>query len=275
MSQFTKSENIELLWELLLDEPFKNVPKEEYAEYRNSFNNELRLFYNTQIVNNSNTTDLFTLNQQFLSKIIQQYTNQEAMPKTNNVLYKAEDIQTDRINQFEMQLSQKRQEFDSAITLKKPQVPNFADTSNKSEHIPINEMEALIAQTLAQRNLEIEKIHKSNINNTATPANWLKPQETSIKTENNENNQSAIKYIKIGREQLPALTDDIIDISEKTDKKISWADENITPPVSNIFSKLKLKSNTNTNTTTDFQTQIDNLTERIAKLENIIQNMQI
>jgi hypothetical protein len=274
MSQFTKSENIELLWEILLDEPFKNVPKEEYAEYRNSFNNELRLFYNTQIVNNSNSTDLFTLNQQFLSKIIQQYTNQEPIHKTNTVLYKAEDIQTDRINQFEMQLSQKRQEFDSAITLKKPPLPNFADTSNKSEHIPINEMEALIAQTLAQRNLEIEKIHKSNINNTTTPTNWLKPQETSIKTENNENNQTAIKYIKIGREQLPALTDDIIDISEKTDKKISWADENITPPVSNIFSKLKLKSNTDTNTTPDFQTQIDNLTERIAKLENIIERLK-
>ena len=86
MSQFTKSENVELLWELLLDEPFKNVPKEEYAEYRNSFNNELRLFYNTQIVNNSNNSDLFTLNQQFLSKIIQQYTNQESIPKTNTVL---------------------------------------------------------------------------------------------------------------------------------------------------------------------------------------------
>jgi hypothetical protein len=273
MSQFTKSENVELLWELLLDEPFKNIPKEEYAEYRNSFNNELRLFYNTQIVNNSNNSDLFTLNQQFLSKIIQQYTNQESIPKTNTVLYKAEDIQTDRINQFEMQVSQKRQEFDSAITLKKPPLPNFADTSNKSEHIPMNEMEALIAQTLAQRNLEIEKIHKSNINNTATPANWLKPQETSIKTENNENNQSAIKYIKIGREQLPTLTDDIIDISEKTDKKISWADENITP-ISNIFSKLKLKSNTNTTPMPDFQTQIDNLTERIAKLENIIERVK-
>jgi len=274
--KFIKAENVDMLWEILLDEPFKNTPKEEMNNLRQYFNNEIKLFYNTQINNKTANFNLLSLNQMFLEKIVpqqnhvkQQQQQQQQQPQS----YKAEDLQADRMSQFENQLTQKRQEFENAITLKKPQVPNFSDAS-KSEHIPINEMEALIAQTLAQRNFDISQI---NNNKTTDAANWLKPAETSIKTEKQQDNNAAIKYIKIGREQLPTLTNEIIDINEpsKQEKKISWVDESNT---TSIFSKLKLKPSIEPpsyemQSGIHFETQFEILIQRIEKLENIVHKL--
>ena len=275
-NDFLKSENIDLLWEILIDDPFSYIPQDEMGKFRSYFMNETTLFYNTysnspEIKNNN----LMSLNQIFLRKIVQQskpqlerqqprQQQQQQQPQQQQ-LYKAEDIQTDRINKFELDLNKKRQEFENSITLQKPPVPTFED--KKSEHIPINEMEALIAQTLLQRNYDISNIQPINNN-----ANWLQPTETSIKMENQTSNNNAIKYIKIGREQLPSLTTEIIDINQP-EKKVSWNDvlpptnilppsdilpptnilppsDNL-PPSNNIFSKLKIKHETNNNDNDD------------------------
>lgn len=273
--KFIKAENVDMLWEILLDEPFKNTPKEEINNLRQYFNSEIKLFYNTQLNNKNSNLNLLSLNQMFLEKIVPSQNHLQMQPQIHSQpqLYKAEDLQTERMNQFENQLTQKKQEFENAITLKKPQVPNFSDSS-KSEHIPINEMEALIAQTLAQRNFDISQFN--NNNKTVDAANWLKPAETSIKTEKQQNNNAAIKYIKIGREQLPTLTNEIIDINEpsKQEKKISWVDESNS---TNIFSKLKLKPinevHSEKHNDIHFETQFEILIKRIENLENIVNKL--
>ena len=91
----------------------------------------------------------------------------------------------------------------------------------------------------------------------------MRPAETSIKTEKQQDNTSAIKYIKIGRDQLPPLTNEIIDINEpaRQDKRLSWADESKRPDESNnsssIFSKLKIKSPSPIHTDIQSETQME------------------
>jgi hypothetical protein len=278
-NDFLKSDNIELLWEILIDEPFSYIPSDEMGKFRNYFNNELTLFYNTYLnsteIKNNN---LMSLNQIFLSKIIQQAKPPQQQPhpqqqhkvqQSASNLYKAEDLQLDRINKFESELSKKKQDFESSITLKKPPTPVFEDTK-KSDHIPINEMEALIAQTLLQRNYDVSNIRPTENNN----ANWLQPIETSIKNENQTNNNNAIKYIKIGREQLPALTTEIIDIDHQPEKRVSWSNDSTgsnngtgsndstgSTSSNSIFSKLKISENNNNSN------NMEALQERITGLE--------
>jgi type VII secretion effector (TIGR04197 family) len=304
-NDFLKSENIDLLWEILIDDPFSYIPQDEMGKFRSYFMNETTLFYNTysnspEIKNNN----LMSLNQIFLRKIIQQskpplkqmqpQPQQQMQPplKQQQQLYKAEDIQTDRINKFELDLNKKRQEFENSITLQKPPVPTFED--KKSEHMPINDMEALIAQTLLQRNYDISNIQPLNNNN----ASWLQPTETSIKMENQTSNNNAIKYIKIGREQLPSLTTEIIDITQP-EKKVSWNTDvlqsfNNLEPVNNlepfndlpsnnnnnIFSKLKIKHDPNNNDNGDsningnsnFHSQMQSLQEEFTNFKEELTN---
>ena len=280
-NDFLKSENIDLLWEILIDDPFSYIPQDEMGKFRSYFMNETTLFYNTysnspEIKNNN----LMSLNQIFLRKIVQQSKPPLKQPQPplkqqqQPQLYKAEDIQTDRINKFEMDLNKKRQEFENSITLQKPPVPTFED--KKSEHIPINEMEALIAQTLLQRNYDISNIQPLNNNN----ASWLQPTETSIKMENQTSNNNAIKYIKIGREQLPSLTTEIIDINQP-EKKVSWNTDlpSNSEQTNNIFSKLKIKNDTNNNDNDDnnngnshFHNQMQSLQEEFANFKKEFTN---
>ena len=135
LQKFTNPENLKLLWEILLDETFQHMSKEELNNANQFFNNEIKVFYNTQINNKNTSINLLTLNQMCLEKIIlsydylkqskQQQPQQPQPQQQQKQAYKAEDIQTERMSQFENQLTQKRQEFESAITLKKPPITIF------------------------------------------------------------------------------------------------------------------------------------------------------
>jgi hypothetical protein len=100
---------------------------------------------------------------------------------------------------------------------------------------------------------------KLNLNGT-TNSNWLKPEETSVRAENTINNQNAIKLIKIDRTNLPELQEEIVDLNNKQEKKISWGQENEMP--SSFFSKLKMINSE--------EDKIDKINERLDKLEKII-----
>jgi hypothetical protein len=137
----------------------------------------------------------------------------------------SEEIQQTKKAQFERELNAKQQEFHEAVNKVVPPVPKFQDDMDT----PISEMERLIAETIAQRNFEMEQIHQKHWN----------PKQSQ---------DSSIKYITIGEEVKP---EDVFkkNDKEKEKKTLSWSpnlveDEHIQfsineDPLQNIFSKLK------------------------------------
>ena len=156
-------------------------------------------------------------------------------PQKTKDLITSSDLQSERISQFEKELSQKQTEFTSAMSLPVPPVPKFSD--NNSDE-PIGEMELAIKKVLEQRNYDIEQVNK-NLKNSNVDPSWLKSQETSLKSEknpsinkpninltSNSNIQNKVKYIKIDENiENTIIKKDIIDLGPK--KQISWEDENI------------------------------------------------
>jgi len=151
----------------------------------------------------------------------------------------SEEIQQTKKAQFERELNVKQQEFHEAVNKVVPPVPKFQDDMDT----PISEMEKLIAETIAQRNFEMEQIHQKHWN----------PKQPVESTPN-----SSIKYITIGEEVK--LEDAFKKHDKKNDreqyrekdkerKTLSWSpnlveDEHIQfsineDPLQNIFSKLK------------------------------------
>ena len=155
--------------------------------------------------------------------------------------YRNEDLKAERLDFFDKQLNQKRQEFESAITLKKPTPPIFEDSKMLDK--PISNMEELIAQTMAQRNFDI-----TNIGSTPS-SDWLSPISTSVKVEKQEfNGQEAKEKEK-----------------EKEKKTISFEEP---PSITNsIFSKLK--------PTNSLESQVEMLTNRVTLLEEQIAELRI
>ena len=170
-----------------------------------------------------------------------------------------EDIHNDRMNLFEKELNKKQEEFTNAMTLPVPQVPNFSDKLDQ----PMSEIELEIKRIQEQRNYDIEMINNTNKNtNASSDANWLKPQETSIK------NEKLIKINNITRQN-----------ADNNNKHISWEDEQQPNQEAfyeeeeeiNIFGKLKKITSPN------YQLQIDEIKKEILnlneKLDLILQKL--
>jgi hypothetical protein len=227
--EFISKHNSNLLWEILSDEPIiKNTSKAKQDLVYEAFNTNLLYFYEKEKNTNSNNS-LVSLNKRFLSQMLKVLRNDVRQPtqQTNQTkqLYKAEDIQAQRQQMFDHELSLKRNEFESSIMREKPPVPDFTE---KIEDEKIKGMDELIARTIAQRNFDISQINTPIINEK-----WLKPQDTSSRANKNGNTQNMqtnqeMRYIKI-EDSVPAqiIKNDIIDLSipdftSNSSKKISW-----------------------------------------------------
>lgn len=216
---FITNENIDLLWEIILEEEFirKVVSREKIVEFRNYFMFQIKEFHNVTAKMN---LPLVQLNKQFITNFMmvlqEPVTPTTATPNTpNKQLYTSQEIQDERKTQFENDLTRKQNEFTRAMSVPVPEIPKFGEDLDK----PIgNAMEELIAKTLAERNYDIQQIQRQ------MPA---PPQQS-------QQSQQQIKYIKIGEEvKGPVMTPiDVNDVFGRTPEKridsvaknVSWGE---------------------------------------------------
>uniref|UniRef100_A0A6C0JHA6 Uncharacterized protein n=1 Tax=viral metagenome TaxID=1070528 RepID=A0A6C0JHA6_9ZZZZ len=278
-SNFLEKDNIELMWEVLTDEPLIKQLCNSEIKLKNImhiFESNLRDFFVTE---KNNCNNLVELNKKYILLIINyiikthqnQYANtaqgsgttnqykkiriHEEEPIKQSITY--EDIHNDRMTIFEKELNQKQEEFTSAMALQVPPVPNFSDNLDQ----PISEIEVEIKRIQEQRNYDIEIINNTNKNGNAyIDENWLKPQETSIKNE---------KLIKISATSNSGSNSTNSTSITNTNRHISWEDEQQNKSEEqealNIFGKLKKITSTD-NSVPNYQIQIDDLKKEISTL---------
>ena len=221
---FLSNQNVNLLWEVLLDEPsIRHITPEEITKLHAVFSNNLTIFNESNKPNNNSHTDLTQLNKTFLGQMIRMIRANINTTKNKNV-YKVEDIQAQRQQQFEQQLAQKRNDFEASMTLTKPPIPNFTE---KIEDEKIKGMDELIAKTVAQRNFDI-----SQINMNPSNTDWLQPEPTSIK----------LNKIKI-QEDIPSSIE-VVELPKSNSKKLTWNDDR---NETKVFDKNEAIINNNTN----------------------------
>ena len=114
--------------------------------------------------------------------------NQTQNPKKKKIemVYRAEDLQTERASEFDRQLREKQAEMDSFLTLKKPTDVSFTDAASAEDKPIGGEMSRLIAQELAARERELVQLRPEDIKkaqqwigtDNATNNNATKPDLT-------------------------------------------------------------------------------------------------
>jgi len=291
-NDFLTKQNVDLLWEVIIDDDlFKNKPKELINQIGSIFTSHLRGFNEAEKNNSSN---LMSMNKRFIGLMLNHSRSiiiETSQPKAKTKpLITSTDLQSERVSQFEKELSQKQTEFTNSMSLPIPPVPKFND--DKIDE-PISEMELEIKKVLEQRNYDIEQVSK-NLNKSNADS-WLKPQETSLKNEKigsqnktNINPPNSLKYIKIDNANIEnsIIKNDIIDLAPK--KHISWEDDNINLQFfeeenkvieDDIFKKLKkiepqtdVSSNMNINDRMDIlEDKLEGLNSKIDLLIKLLQ----
>ena len=228
---FDNPQNINMLWDILIDSHGDFIMKNNghYASaIKTQFSSITKNFYDYE---KKSGLSLIELNKKIISVLANEWVPmlkkqeqdlRKPPVKSEPVLFTAEDIQKSRKTEFEKQFSEKQNEFKSAMAQTLPPIIDF----NEKRDEPIGEMEKLIAQTIAQRNFDINQFQNTN---KEEAEKWLQIEPT---------NKKVSKNIKIG--------DPILPLSEVVEhkKQISWApqleedDKNINLTES-IFSKLK------------------------------------
>lgn len=269
---FLKQENVQMLWELLLDSLPSN--QTNINNLQTLFLNNVKQFGEVE-KHNITPANLVSANKHFLMSMVSLINKQQNSntnnTNNNNLTYLAKDIQAQRQNQFDIQMAQRQQEFDSLLTVKKPPVPNFADDIDlANEKLSADSIKQMINQTVSQRNYELSSNEVTTNNN-----------KTNIfdKINNNINNKPVFKQIKIDNQDLSnnLITESVIDLSNNDKKKqVSWSenlhndnDNNIT---FNILDKLKKVNNDNvisiTNNEINYKQEFVSLNSKIDELTN-------
>ena len=238
MSKFLNKQNIELLWDVLLDElRIDRNNKQIYTNIRAVFESNINPFSKNGN-SNANNIPLVNLNKQFLSQVViavnrlfptlkqeQDFKRIQISSEDVSEPYKVEDIHSERQNNFEKQVQQKRSEFEKSINLNKPAELDFTD---KLDDGKIKEMDTLIAETMARRKFDIEQI-QHNLN-TEDPENWLQSQQIKKQDTNNTNtNTNTTVEVGLYRKLKLKPIDTNTNTNTNTSKKnVTWTDQQLT-----------------------------------------------
>ena len=295
MNNFTNKQNLELLWDVLLDELHVNISDKKLIEnIKTIFQSNISPF-----TTRANTKlNIMELNKKFLSQVVlavnRLFPNLTSLQKQGQNIkrltifhddeisepYKIEDIHASRQFDFEQEVERNRIDMENFMTPQKPKDLDFSDNNIDGKIVA---MDSLVAEKIAQRNLEIEQIQQSDYNTpNIDPEKWLSSKETSVKNEKRfiqknpittNNDTSRFKHMSIDNNNV-VLSINENERKNKNIKKVSWesstAEEETT---SNIFNKLKKQTSVGLEPNKQYVEQLSAPLPNVKKEEIIIGNM--
>lgn len=235
INNFLDKDNINTLWDVISDEDiFKFLSRDIQSNVAELFTKNIKGFFEVEKLKTNNLIDM---NKKYIMLILNNIKNNYTQQLPNKIkildespmkeLITYEEIQNDKKSQFEKDFQQRQQEFENIMTVKTPPVPEFSD---KYADTPIKEMDKIIKQMTSSRNYDIEQINKT----VNYDENWLKPQETSIKTEKNVFKEET--QLLGNNSRLRYLTNENQDVFNSSNKKsVTWESDT----EESIFKKLK------------------------------------
>lgn len=254
-SDFTSDDNIQLLWEVMLDENiFQSVDNSNVTQIQKQFLGKLKSFNE---IESKKYMSLISMNKAFIENMYNQNTTSNTIQNTSQYSepIKAEDLKSHRMNDFDVALKKQQDDFASSMTLKSPPRPSFEDSYNDK---PINSMEDLIKKTMQERNYDIQQIQQGHTPKQQVEQ-FLKSHETSVRNKTDNPNEKLyddrkydkpptnftyknvsgekVKYIKIDDNDIHRnlIDSDIVELNDNTiiDKK-DHASKNDIKPKKNI-----------------------------------------
>ena len=286
INNFLTKDNVNTLWDVISDEEiFKFLSRDIQANVGNLFSTNIKGFFETE---RTKTNNLIELNKKYILLILNYIKkNHPHQPSKIKILEEPpvkelityEELQNERKSNFEKDLQQRQNEFEDTMTIKAPPVPEFAD---KFTDKPIGEMDKIIKEMTSKRNYEVEQFNRNYQTDINQVNNWLKPQDTSVKSEkfvpqNKEEQEpqsrqsNRFKFLNMEEEKSP------------TKKNVSWGENTDVPSFDNeetddIFKKLK-RVNKNQEKEKEQENPIkltfseNSDTQRISNLENEMKNL--
>jgi hypothetical protein len=285
LSTFTSIENKGLLWSVLHGGgKFNGVPDASLKKVQVMFETTLNEM-NESFQKTNQSIDLNVMNKEAVYAICKKLDNlmaeegkkittdqkkQQQIPQLETV-YRAEDIQKERQSAFNMELKKKEEEMSSIIKLRKPDEIKFTDDVYDK---PIgDDMERLLAETLASRERELEQLNNSTGKEDKNMAEkWINPNQnadfhtataTATARETATDRKKKVTFNNIQTEHQPTATE--VEVEEKE------VEVEATLELNSLMTKFKkINTNENTNKTGIQNSQMIQISEDVAFIKKSI-----
>jgi len=234
------NENKEMLWDLIIDICNDNSFKVNGEELKNFLDGRCSYYHGQRFeFTNYNLNDI---NKEIIGQCYNFILSKQQMKTPTNMKINGSFSKREL---FDKNLAEKQKDFEEGITLKKPKDIDFSDGS---EDFPMDDLDLIMNQTLADRQKELEQI---------TSGFSKKQQEEATKWLNNGENPKIKILDNVG------LKNEVI----KPEKKVRFKtnDNGEKNSVTNFFSKLKIKKENNSDIIEKLDIIISNQ-EKILKL---------
>jgi len=242
--EFISNNNKGLIWGLLQESNvFDGIENENFARIQTIFEDTI------SNVHRSNTNlSLLEKNKLAMNTLIKKISDEKSKPKKSiQMVYRAEDIQNKREQEFNVKLKEQQDNLNKMINPAKPKAMSFSDETINDDKPIGDDMDRLIAERLAtrERELEIPQITKET-------EQWLNNnREVKLKIENKSVsfNESVTNIPKPLDRNIELVVDNITEnrVSNMTDNRVSNMTENRVNSIvenkieNSIFNKLKRK----------------------------------
>jgi hypothetical protein len=299
LSAFTSTENKGLLWSVLHGGgKFNGVPDAALKKVQvmfettiNEMNETFQKMNQSVDLNVMNKEAVYVICNKLNALVINETMNtnpnpnpidqkkQQQIPQLETI-YRAEDIQKERQSAFNMELKKKEEEMSSIIKLRKPDEIKFSDDNYDK---PIgDDMERLLAETLASRERELDQITKGKEDKDIAEK-WINPNSTTLAASNSTNSTTkndADRKKKVSFNHIPIEHEHVDEhVDEHLYKSSYEAPAAAVPPSANttleintLLNKFK-KINTPTNNQNNIQNNIQNNSQNNSQNSNLMIQM--
>ena len=236
-TNFNSKKNKELLYNLLLNNNmFTGLPENLITNVQQEIENVV-----ATIDKDTSIQPLIDKNKRFMLLIVRKIsemklrssntntTSIQDIPSSNNIeeIYTAEDIRQKNMNEFESSYTSAQDDFNNSMKLKKPDDIPFGDIQDDR---PIENMEDILAKTIAERNLVIQDIQYDDTTSAVSNQQSIKKEVTREITKGvtiNENDNKVYEYsdnVNVLK-MLSFMKDEQKQIKEKIDKLYNFITE--------------------------------------------------
>ena len=173
---FTSADNKGMIWGLLQESNiFAGIENEKFANIQSIFEDTIQTINITK-----QNLPLLEKNKLTMETMISKINDEKSKPKkTIQVVYRAEDLQNKRTEDFNMKLKAQQDSMNSMMHVSKPKEVTFSDETNDDDKPIGDEMDRLIAERLASRERELEIPSM-----TKETEEWLNTSAASTSTAN-------------------------------------------------------------------------------------------
>lgn len=236
-TNFNSKKNKELLYNLLLNNNmFTGLPENLITNVQQEIENVV-----ATIDKDTSIQPLIDKNKRFMLLIVRKInemklnssntntTSIQDIPYSNNIeeIYTSEDIRKKNMNEFESSYTSAQDDFNNSMKLKKPDDIPFGDIQDDR---PIENMEDILAKTIAERNLVIQDIQYDDTTSAVSNQQSIKKEVTREITKGvtiNENDNKVYEYsdnVNVLK-MLSFMKDEQKQIKEKIDKLYNFITE--------------------------------------------------